>query len=171
MRLDDDGLAVEDLVTAVRRAAARAALSGDDAGRDMRITGLELTLHALAKREYGARLEFRVPVLGMPVSFGATSATRDTHQIKISLAPAAEVHEVRGGDEVEETLVQAIETIRAVVARGAGGADGFEHRSSEVELSFAVTGNGTIALVGTADLTGEVTHTLKLTLGPANPLP
>jgi len=166
MRLDDDGLPVEDLVTAVRRAAARAAISDTDAGRDMRITALDLTLHAVAKREHGAKLEFRVPFLGMPVTFGAKVTTRDTHQIKISLGPAATAHEVRGG-EVEETLVQAIETIRAVVARGVGDADGFEHRSSEVELSFAVTGDGSIALVGTADLSDEITHTLKLTLGPA----
>jgi hypothetical protein len=103
----------------------------------------------------------------MPVSFGAKLTTRDTHQIRISLVPAAYSHEVRGGAEVEETLVQAIETIRAVVARGVGDGDAFEHRSSEVELSFAVTQDGSIALVGTADLTGEVTHTLKLTLGPA----
>jgi hypothetical protein len=167
VRLDDDGLAVEDLVTAVRRAAAQAAISDADAGRDMRITALDLTLHALARRDLGARLEFRIPVLGMPVSFGAKLTTRDTHQIRISLVPAAYSHEVRGGAEVEETLVQAIETIRAVVARGVGDGDAFEHRSSEVELSFAVTQDGSIALVGTADLTGEVTHTLKLTLGPA----
>jgi hypothetical protein len=133
----------------------------------MRITGLELTLHALARRDHGAKLEFRIPFLGMPVSFGSKVTTRDTHQIKINLAPAAYAHEVRGGEEVEETLVQAIETIRAVLARGTGDGDAFEHRSSEVELTFAVTRDGSIALVGTADLTGEVTHTLKLTLGPA----
>jgi hypothetical protein len=166
VRLDDDGLAVEDLVTAVRRAAARAAISDADAGRDMRITGLELTLHALARRDHGAKLEFRIPFLGMPVSFGSKVTTRDTHQIKISLAPVSS-YEVRGGEEVEETLVQAISTIRAVVARGFGDADAFEHRSSEVELSFAVTSDGSVALVGTLDLSGEVTHTLKLTLGPA----
>jgi hypothetical protein len=102
----------------------------------------------------------------MPVSFGAKLTTRDTHQIRISLAPSVS-HEVRGGEEVEETLVQAIETVRAVVARGVADADTFEHRSSEIELSFAVTENGSVALVGTADLTGEITHPLKLTLGPA----
>jgi hypothetical protein len=166
MRLDDDGLAVEDLVGAVRRAAAQAAISDADAGRDMRITGLELTLHAVAKRDFGSKLEFRIPVIGMPISFGAKVTTHDTHKIKISLAPVATGHEVRGGD-VEETLVQAIETVRAVVARGLGDGDAFEHRSSEVELSFAVTDSGSIALVGTADLSGELTHTLKLTLGPA----
>ena len=36
MRLDDDGPAVEDLVTAVRRAASRASISDTDAGRDIR---------------------------------------------------------------------------------------------------------------------------------------
>jgi hypothetical protein len=164
VRLDEDGLAVEDLVTAVRRAAAQAAISDADAGRDMRITGLELTLHALARRDLGAKLEFRIPFLGMPVAFGSKLTTRDTHQIKISLTPVPS-YEVRG--EVEETLVQAISTIRSVVARGVGGADAFEHRSSEVELSFAVTSEGSVALVGTVDLAGEVTHTLKLTLGPA----
>jgi NTP-dependent ternary system trypsin peptidase co-occuring protein len=166
MRLDDDGLAVEELVGAVRRAAAQAAISDADAGRDMRITGLELTLHAVAKRDVGSKLEFRIPVLGMPISIGAKVTTHDTHKIKISLVPVASGHQVRGGD-VEETLVQAIETVRAVVARGLGESDAFEHRSSEVELSFAVTDSGSIALVGTADLSGEVTHTLKLTLGPA----
>ncbi len=168
MHLDDDGLAVEDLVTAVRRAAARASIAEADAGRDMRITGLELTLHVLAKRDHGARLEFRIPVLGLPITLGAKVTTQDTHKIKISLTPAAvPAHEVRGGDEVEDTLVQAIETVRAVVARGLGDQDAFTHQSSEVELTFAVTGTGAIALLGTADLTDEITHTLKLTLGPA----
>jgi hypothetical protein len=163
----DDGLPIEDLVTAVRRAAARAAIADADTGRDMRITALELTLHVVAKREAGAKLEFRIPVLGMPVSFGTRLTTRHTHQIKITLEPPERVFEVRGGDDVEDTLVQAIETVRAVVARGLGDRDAFRLRSSEVELTFAVTGTGTIALVGTADLTDEVTHTLKLTLGPA----
>jgi hypothetical protein len=167
MRLDDDGVAVEDLVAAVRRAAAEASISDTDAGREMRITALELTLHAVAKREFGAKLEFRIPVLGLPVSVGARSGTHDTHTIRIRLEPASGVHAVRGGGEIEETLVQAIETIRAVVARGLGDQDAFVHASSEVELTFAVTGTGSIALVGTADLTDEVTHTLKLTLGPA----
>jgi Trypsin-co-occurring domain 2 len=166
MRLDDDGVAVEDLVTAVRRAAAEASISDTDAGRDLRITGLELTLHAVASRERGSRLEFRIPVVGLPVSFGAKVTDRHTHKIKISLAPSAAVHEVRAG-EVEDTLVQAIETIRAVVARGLDGHDAFVHSSSEIELTFAVTATGSIALVGTADLSDEVTHTLKLTLGAA----
>jgi hypothetical protein len=166
MRLDDDGLAVEDLVTAVRRAAAEASIADADDGRDIRITGLELTLHAVARRDHGARLEFRIPVLGLPVTVGTKVTVHDTHQIKINLEPTAPRHEVRGG-EVEETLVQAIETIRAVVARGLGGQDSFTHRSSEVELAFGVTANGTVALIGTADLTDEITHTLKLTLGPA----
>jgi hypothetical protein len=168
VRVNADGLPVEELVTAVRNVAEAANVSDRNAGRDIRITGLELTLHAVATRTYGSKVEFRIPFIGMPVSVGTKITSRNTHRIQVKLVPPelAPRFEVRGGAEVEETLLEAVDTIRAILAAAAGAADSFVLHSGEVELAFTVTDTGSITLVGVADLADDLTHTLKLTLGP-----
>ena len=81
----------------------------------------------------------------------------------MTLVPEAAVIPTRDTD-VEAILVDAIETVRAVMARAAEGDDPFTLRDSGVELSFGVAQDGTISLGIDGELTDEITHTLRVTI-------
>jgi hypothetical protein len=72
-----------------------------------------------------------------------------------------------GSADVDEVLVEAIQTVGAVMTRAAGGHDPFVLKESTVELTFAVTREGAISLGVSGETRDEVTHKLKLTLAPA----
>ena len=66
--------------------------------------------------------------------------------------------------------MEAIETVRAVMARAAEGEDPFTLSDSSMELSFGVSQDGSISLGVDGDLADEITHTLRVSIAkPARP--
>jgi hypothetical protein len=110
-------------------------------------------------------VDFRVPFLGMKLSLGGTVTRRDTHTIDITLVPPDVKYHVRDS-AVETVLLDAIETIRAVVTQAVGGDDPFLLKGSTVELCFAVTKDGSITLGFNGEFTNEITHTLRIGIEP-----
>ena len=112
-------------------------------------------------------LTFRVPVVGMELKAGAKVARRDTHTIDIILKPptAPGTLAVRG-DDVEDALVNAIDTIRAVMTSAATGTDPWVVCTSTADISFVLTKEGKISLGVEGELASEVTQTLRLSLIP-----
>lgn len=165
MEITDTGVPLESLVDAVKSAVREAGISSADAGRPLRITAVQLTLNAIATTSGGVKVEFKIPFVGMTVKFGRTLTAKDTHTLDLTLVPPdlAPGHEVRGGD-VDHLLADAIEAIAAVVAHAAGGEDPFVLKESTVELSFAITEDGTISLGLDGHAADEITHRLKVTL-------
>jgi Trypsin-co-occurring domain 2 len=168
MNVDDYSVPIDELVAAVKEAIRAANISATDTGRDLRVATIDLSLKAVATRKAGGGLDFRVPVLGWKVKVGADHTRQSTHTIDISLVPrpAGKQFEVRGGD-VEETLVDAITTIRAAITAAGAGDDPFVLDKGTIELAFAVTDKGTISVGVEGELTDEVTNTLQLGLRPA----
>ena len=74
--------------------------------------------------------------------------------------------QVRGGD-VEDVLVDAIATVRAVVTEAAAGDDPWVLSASIIDIRFAITQTGTISLGVDGELENEVTQTLRLGLAPS----
>jgi hypothetical protein len=168
VRVTEEGVPIQDLIRSVKHAIQEANISSTDADRDLRVGSVHLTLHALATRSLGGRLEFCIPFIGMTVRLGSKVTRQDTHRIDIGLAPPdlASGREVREGD-IDSVLGDAISTIRTTVASAAEGDDPFTLTDSRVEISFAVTAEGTISLGVDGGLTDELTHSLTLSLVPA----
>ncbi|KDN17602.1 trypco2 family protein [Amycolatopsis rifamycinica] len=166
MEITDTGVSVDSLIDAVKAAVKEAGISAGDAGRALRVVSIQLNLNAVATTTAGAKLEFKIPFIGMNVKLGGASTTKNTHTIDVTLVPPdlAPGHEIRDGG-VDAVLVEAIETILALVDRAAGGDDPFVLKESTVELSFAITETGSISLGVDRDAADEVTHKLKITLG------
>ena len=101
----------------------------------------------------------------MKLSLGAKVTRKDTHTIDITLVPPEEpaTRQVRGG-HVEEVLVGAIATVRDVMRSAAEGDDPWALLASTVDISFAITQTGNIALGVEGELANELTHTLRLGL-------
>ncbi len=161
MEVSDTGVAVDEVVDAVKNAIKLAGISAADTGRDLQVASIQLILNTVASFSAGGGVDFRVPFIGMKLSLGATVTRRDTHTIDITLAPPDLKHEVRDSP-VEIVLLDAIETIRAVVARAVGGDDPFLLNAGTVELCFAITRDGTVTLGFKGEFSNEVTHTLRI---------
>ena len=168
MKVTADGVPVQDVIAAVKLAIKEANVSDTDEDRDLRVGSVKLVLHALATRSAGGRLNFTVPFIGMPVRFGAKVTKSDTHEIEINLVPPGP----EAGEEVREAsldvaLVDAIETIRAVVASAACGDNPFVLNDAKIILSFAVTAEGDISIGIDGSMSDEVTQSVVLALVPA----
>jgi hypothetical protein len=165
VNVTDLGVPVGELVADVKRAIRAANVSASD-GRDMRVASVELTLHAVAVGATGGGLDFRVPVIGARLRIGGKVTRQDTHTITVTLVPPpGPAYEVRG-ERVQQALVEAIGTIRAVLRDAGAGEDPFVLGTGTVEMSFVVTAEGTISLGVEGELRDEVTHGLKLELAP-----
>jgi Trypsin-co-occurring domain 2 len=164
MRVTDQGVPVDELIRVVKDSVQAAGVSRTSAKRDLQVTSVQLILEVVASKTAGGRLDFRVPVLGMRLRLGGMVTRKDTHTIDMTLMPVQE-RPVRGGD-VEEVLVSAIETIRQVVASAAAGNDPWVLSDAAIDISFAVNQTGTISLGAEGELGNEITHTLRLGLGP-----
>jgi hypothetical protein len=167
MDVTGNGVPIEEVVGAVKNAITLAGISAADSGRDLRVTEIRLSLHTVAALTAGGGVDFRVPFLGMRLTMGRAITRRDTHTIGIVLEPPdlSGRHEIRDGD-VEGVLLDAIETVRAVLVRAADGDDPFRLRESTVELSFAITKDGSITLGFNGEFKDEIAHTLRIGLGP-----
>ncbi|WP_203706692.1 trypco2 family protein [Asanoa iriomotensis] len=153
-------------MTEIQNAVKTANVSGSTS-RDLVVRSAQLTLNVVAASSGGGKIDFRVPVIGLKLSLGAKVARTDTHTITVTLVPPEpDEHEVRTG-EVSRVLVEAIETIRRIIGAAADGPERMVMDSSSVELTFAVTEEGTISLGVDGELRDELTHTVKLEFGPA----
>ena len=166
MQVSDTGVPVDELVDTIKRSVRQANISAADQDADLRVTAVRLVLSVVATRVLGGGFSLKVPFLGMELTAGAKTTRQNTHTIDMTLAPPdqAGVHEVRG--DIEETLVDAITTIRAVMSRGAYGADPWFLETGTVRLIFAVTRTGTLSLGLDSELDNQVTHTLQLSCAP-----
>jgi len=162
----DDSVPVVELIAVIKESMKAAGVSATSDNRDIAVTSVRLILEVVASESIGGGLHFRVPFIGMEFSTGGKVSKQDTHTIDIELVPAPT--KVRGGPgDVEETLVSAIETIRAAAESAAIGDDPWVLNSGTVDISFVITKEGTISLGVEGELSHEVTHQLQLSLGPA----
>ncbi|MEU5906861.1 trypco2 family protein [Micromonospora sp. NPDC047467] len=169
MDVIDYSVPVEELVSAVKNAVKQAGISTTDADRDLRVASVQLVLSAVATTKLGGGLDFRVPVIGWKVKVGGSRSRQRTHTIDITLV-AEDLHgrhELRD-TTVEETLVEAITTVRAAVTAGTDGDDPLVLKTGTVELVFGVTDQGTISVGAEGELTDEVTNTLRIELVPGS---
>lgn len=161
----DLGLPAGQLIDTIKTAIGQVNVSAADPGRDLAVTSVYLRLNTVATVTAGGGLDFRVPFIGMAVKIKAAVTREQTHSLEMTLVPEPVPGFETRDAAVESVLADAICTVRAVMARATGGDDPFVLRDSAVELSFGVKRDGTISLGADGELSGEVTHTMRLTLG------
>ena len=168
VKVTDEGVPVEALISVVKDSIKRAGISRTSQDRDLQVASVQLILDVVAAKTAGGGLDFRVPFIGMKLRVGGKVTSKDTHTIDITLVPPEEraTRQVRGGD-VEEVLVNAIATVRAVVTEAAAGDDPWVLSASTIDIRFAITQTGTISLGVDGELANEVTQTLRLGLAPS----
>jgi Trypsin-co-occurring domain 2 len=165
MKLTDEGVSVDTLISVVKDSIKRAGVSRTSQARDLQVASVKLILDVVASKSTGGGLDFRVPFIGMKLRAGAKVTKKDTHTIDITLVPPKDqdTRQVRGG-EVEDVLVNAIATIRDVTTKAAEGDDPWLLSEGTIDISFAITQTGTISLGIDGELANELTQTLRLGL-------
>lgn len=168
MTTEVNGMPVDLIIGKVKDALVYAGVSQASPDHDLRVTSVQLILEVVAAEAGGTGVTFRIPVVGMELKAGVKITRRDTHTIDITLVPPGEPGHLpaRYTPDVEDTLVDAIETIRTVMTSAARGRDPWVVSSSTVDISFVVTKDGQISLGVEGELSSEVTQTLRLSLEP-----
>ena len=117
MKVTDEGVPVEALISVVKDSIKRAGISRTSQDRDLQVASVQLILEVVATKTAGGGLDFCVPFIGMKLRVGGKVTSKDTHTIDITLVPPERraTRPVRGGD-VEDALVNAIATVHAVMA-------------------------------------------------------
>ncbi len=135
--------------------------------QDLCIASVQLILNVVASSTIGGGLDFCVPFIGMKLSIGTKVSKEDTHTIDITLVPPDQDGiPVRGGEDVEDALVDAIAAIRAVTSKAAEGDDPWILSDGTIDVSFGITQTGSISLGVDGELSGKLTNTLRLKLAP-----
>jgi hypothetical protein len=167
MDVSANGIKADEVIGAVKNAIKLAGISATEDSRDLAVSSVQLTLNTVASYTAGGGVDFRVPFLGMKLTVGSTVSRHDTHALDIVMEPKdlANQREVRDGD-VETALVDAIDTIRAITTRAITGDDPFILKHSTVELTFAITKDGTITLGFNGEFEDSVSHTLRISFSP-----
>lgn len=162
MKVTGNSVPVNELIRVIKTSVKRADVSPTS---DLQVASVQLILKVVATSALGSGLNFRVPVLGMQLSVGGKITRQDTHTLDLTLTPPVQPsgHKLRDGD-VEDAIVDAISTIRAVITSATEGDDPWVLSSGTVDISFVVTEIGTISLGVEGELASEVTHTLRLGL-------
>jgi hypothetical protein len=164
MKVTDGGAQVGSLIAAVKQAVKNAGVSQSSVSQDLEVASVQLVLQALMSKTAGGTLDFRIPFIGMKIRTGAKVTSSDTHTITITLVPPARPRRTVRSGNVEQTLVEAITTIRQTITEAAAGDDPWVLSDSVIDLAFGITRNGSISVGADGELSGEVTQTLKLTL-------
>jgi hypothetical protein len=168
VKVTDNGVPVEALISTVKDAVKRAGVSRSSIGSDLRVESVQLVLQALASETVGGALDLRIPFIGMKLRAGAKVGRSDTQTIDMTLKPPDRpTRAVRAGN-VEDALVDAIVTIRNTMAQAAAGDDPWVLSTGTVDIKFGVTKTGSISLGADGELANEVTQTLRLRLTPAS---
>jgi hypothetical protein len=167
VKVTDEGVPVEALVRVVKESIREAGVSRKSPTSDLRVGSVQLILEVVASKAAGGKLIFQIPFIGMKLSAGAKVTKQDTHTIDMTLVPPERQsgRQARSGD-VQTTLVNAITTIRDVMASAAEGDDPWILSTGKVDISFAITRTGNISLGIDGELTNDVTHTLRIALVP-----
>lgn len=165
MKVTDQGVPVDSLISVIKESIKQAGVSRTSQSKDLRVSSVQLILDVVASKTVGGGLDLCVPFIGMNLRAGAKITKKDTHTIDMTLVPPEDrdTRQVRGGD-VEGVLVNAIATIRDFMEKAAEGDDPWILAGSTIDISFAVTQNGSISLGADGELTNEITNTLRLGL-------
>ena len=124
------------LIGVIKDSVKRAGVSRTSATRDLQVASVKLILDVVATATAGGEVDFCVPFIGMKLRVGAKVTKKDTHTIEITLVPPKDrdTRQVRGG-EVQDVLVNAITTIRDVMAKAAEGDDPWLREAGTVNIS------------------------------------
>jgi hypothetical protein len=143
VKVTDEGVPVNTLISAVKDSVRQAGLSRTSEARDLKVASVQLILDVIASKSVGGGLDFRVPFIGLKLSLGGKVTRKDTHTIGITLVPPEnqDTRQVRGG-EVEDALVNATATIRDVMTKAAEGDDPWALSAGTIDISCAVTQAG-----------------------------
>lgn len=161
----DPRLPVDELIDVIKNGVMRANVSVTDPDRDLQVASVHLKLNTIATAMAGGGLDFRIPFVGIKARVAGSVVQQTTHAVEMMLVPdgTAPVFDTRNA-AIEDVFVDAIDTVRAVVACAAEGDDRFVLKDSIVELPFGVTEEQCISLGVEEELKYEITHTMSLSL-------
>jgi len=116
----------------------------------------------------GGKVDVRVPVIGAHLRIGGRRVRQRMHTVQVMLVPehyGRARHDHGAGDE---ELVMALRAIRDLMDPSGHGGHSWSVAGGTVQVSFAVTDEGSISVGLNSDRSDEHVHSLQLELRPAS---
>jgi hypothetical protein len=126
VNISDEGAPLDTQIEVIKASVKRGGISRTSKTRDLRVASIQLILEAIASNVARSGVDFRVPFIGMKLKLGGRVTKKPeghSHYRYHPSSPEDIGRQVRGGEEVEEALVNAIEAIRSVTSKAAEGDD------------------------------------------------
>lgn len=167
MEVASDSVAIRNLVDVIKSSICEVQGAAEPRSGELVAASAELTLHVMMDTTVGGKVDLRVPVIGAHLRIGGRRARHRMHTVNVTLVPehyGRSRHDHGAGDP---ELVMALSAIRDLMDSTGTGGHSWSVAGGTVQVSFAVTDEGSISVGLNSERSDEHVHTLQLELQPA----
>ena len=168
MEVTSESVAIRTLVEVVKSSICEVQGAAEPRAGELVAASATLTLHVMMDTTVGGKVDLRVPVIGAHLRIGGRRGRHRMHSVHVSLVPEhhGRTHHDHGTGDPE--LVMALRAIRDLLDGTGHGGHSWSVAGGTVQVSFAVTDEGSISVGLTGDRSDEHVHSLELELQPAD---
>lgn len=166
MEVSNESVTIRTLVDVVKASICEVQGSGEPRPGELVAVSAELDLRVMMDTAAGGRVDVRVPVIGAHLRIGGQRKRHRMHTVRVQLVPeryGRARHDHGAGDE---ELVEALRAVRNLMDRAGDGGHSWSVSAGTVEVSFAITEQGSISVGLNSDHRDEHVHSLQLELQP-----
>ncbi|MEY9929675.1 hypothetical protein ABH926_004315 [Catenulispora sp. GP43] len=168
MEVTSESVTIRTLVEVIKASICEVQGAEEPRPGDLIAASAALTLHAMMDTTVGGKVDLRVPVIGAHLRIGGRRARHRMHTVHVSLVPehyGRSQHDHGAGDP---ELVMALRAIRDLMDATGRGGHSWTVAGGTVQVSFAVTDEGSISVGLNSDRSDEHVHSLELELQPVD---
>jgi hypothetical protein len=166
VEVSSESVAIRNLVEVIKSSICEAQGAEEPRPGELVVSSAELNLQVMMDTTVGGKVDVRVPVIGAHLRIGGRRIRHRMHTVHVVMVPehyGRAQHDHGPGDQ---ELVSALHAIKDLMEPGSPGGHSWSVATSTVQVSFAVTEEGSISVGLNSDRSDEHVHSLQLELQP-----
>ncbi|WP_042425411.1 trypco2 family protein [Streptacidiphilus anmyonensis] len=168
MEVSSESVTVRSLVDTVQASICQVQGAEKPRPGALVVTSAEVELHVVMDAALGGGLDVRVPVIGAHLRIGGRRVRHRMHTVRVALLPGSGASGGLAHGAGDEELVLALRAVRDLMDPNPQAAHAWSVSDGTVQVSFAVTEQGSISVGLDSDRSDEHVHSLRLELRPAS---
>jgi hypothetical protein len=167
VEVSSESVAIRNLVEVIKASICEVQGAEEPRHGELVVSAAELNLHVMMDTTVGGKVEVRVPVIGARLRIGGRRIRHRMHTVHVMLVPehyGRARHDHGPGDD---ELVSALHAVKDLMDPTSAGGHSWSVAGGTVQVSFAVTEEGSISVGLNSDHSDEHVHSLQLELQPA----
>lgn len=168
MEVSSESVAIRNLVEVVKASICEVQGNADPRPGELAVAVAELNLQVMMDTTHGGTVDLRVPVIGARLRIGGRRVRHRMHTVHLTLVPEHNGRTRHDHGSGDEELVMALRAIRELMDPDTTrGGHSWSISGGTVQVSFAVTEEGSISVGLNSERSDEHVHSLQLELRPA----